>query len=301
MRLSVILSDLIVFIPSCILFVTLLLKDHSRELQIQVPIIQYLFMQILLSLLLSPSLLLIDHAHFQYNSVCLGFVILAITAIQLDWDCLGSFFFVMAIGYKQIALYYSLVFFIWLLRKCIQQRVSSSPISHIQSFIHLIKIGITVIVSFSLLFLPFCIHLPSNLTPLQSLQAVITRMFPWNRWLFEDKVASFWCTLNNVVKLNTYFSFNQMKQFCLIGTIISIIPSLYMLTRRANLECVLYCLFECSIGFFLFSYHGTFPYRFQMQFMKRRFSFLSSHCYFLSIMIRIVQSSLSLNLLLPSQ
>ena len=264
MRLSVILSDLIVFIPSCILFVTLLLKNHSRESQIQVHIIQDLFMYILLSLLLSPSLLLIDHAHFQYNSVCLGFVILAITAVQLDWDCLGSFFFVMAIGYKQIALYYSLVFFIWLLRKCIQQHVSSFSISHIQSFIHLIKIGVTVIVSFSLLFLPFCIYLPSNLTPLQSLQAVITRMFPWNRWLFEDKVASFWCTLNNVVKLNSHFSFNQMKNLCLIGTIISIIPSLYMLTKHADLECVLYCLFECSIGFFLFSYHGRFLYCFQI-------------------------------------
>lgn len=202
----------------------------------------------------------------------------------------------MAIGYKQIALYYSLVFFIWLLRKCILKRVILNPLSHIQSILHLIKIGITVTVSFFLLFLPFCIHLPSNLSPLQSLQAVITRMFPWNRWLFEDKVASFWCTLNNVVKLNTYFSFNQMKQLCLIGTLLSILPSLYLLTKCADLECVLYCLFECSIGFFLFSYHGTCLFWFQSKFMKRQFSFLSSRYYSLTTKrIRIVLSRHSLS------
>ena len=163
----------------------------------------------------------------------------------------------MAIGYKQIALYYSLVFFVWLLRKCIKQRVCSFHNSYLQSLFHLIEIGVTVIVSFSLLFLPFCIHLPPDLTSLQSLKAVISRMFPWDRWLFEDKVASFWCTFNNVFKLNNHFSFDQMKQLCLIGTVISIVPSLYMLSRYSDLECVLYCLFECSMGFFLFSYHGT--------------------------------------------
>ena len=105
-------------------------------------------------MLFMPPLVLIDHAHFQYNAVCLGFVLLAITCVSLGWDCVGSFFFVMAIGYKQIALYYSLVFFVWLLRKCF-----------VKGPLHLLRIGTTVVLSFALLFFPFLLHLPEDLTP----------------------------------------------------------------------------------------------------------------------------------------
>lgn len=59
---------------------------------------------------------------------------MAIVAIDADFDCLGSFLFVMAIGYKQIALYYSLAFFVYLLMKCVRRRVLLPPSIHFRVF-----------------------------------------------------------------------------------------------------------------------------------------------------------------------
>lgn len=50
--------------------------------------------------LLSPSLVLVDHGHFQYNCVCLGLAVAAAAAVAsgkrrggdwlvLPWDCHG--------------------------------------------------------------------------------------------------------------------------------------------------------------------------------------------------------------------
>lgn len=203
-------------------------------------------------LLLNPPLLLIDHAHFQYNSVCLGLTLLAITCIQMDWDCLGSVFFVFAIGYKQIALYYSLVFFIWLLKKCYMKHVCLIVYRYAQSLTHLFHIGLTVLLTFILLFLPFLLT-PS---PIDSVIHVIHRMFPWARGLFEDKVASFWCTLNNVVKINRLFSQSQLKVLCLIFTLLFMVIPLFLVWKDCRLESVLMSLFLCSLSFFLFSYQG---------------------------------------------
>lgn len=228
--------DILVYLPSCLLITYYPLKSQKLDAT---------FVSFLL-IVLSPALLLIDHGHFQYNSVCLGLVLLSLFCIERNYDYIGSFFFVMAIGYKQIALYYSLVFFVWLLRKCYDQK----------SVCHLLVIGITVLASFSLLFLPFCIHLPDDLSPLASLRAVIQRMFPWDRWVFEDKVASMWCTLNNFIKLNRLFTSEQMKLMCLIATICGCLPSLYLLWRKPSPTRVYASLFSCSMSFFLFSYHG---------------------------------------------
>jgi len=35
----------------------------------------------------------------------------------------------------------------------------------------------------------------------EGIQSVVTRIFPLRRGLFEDKVASFWCVLNNFYKV----------------------------------------------------------------------------------------------------
>ncbi|KAK8818248.1 dolichyl pyrophosphate Man9GlcNAc2 alpha-1,3-glucosyltransferase [Blastocystis sp. ATCC 50177/Nand II] len=233
MRCSVLIADCLVYIPACVFFLRTCLRGFSYEKQ----------RRCFLLMLFMPPLVLIDHAHFQYNAVCLGFVLLAITCVSLDWDCVGSFFFVMAIGYKQIALYYSLVFFVWLLRKCF-----------VKGPLHLVRIGTTVVLSFALLFFPFLLHLPEDLTPVESLLHVVHRMFPWDRWLFEDKVASFWCTVNNVIKLNRLFSAERLKLLCTLLTLAACLPSLLLLWRKPSLPSALFSLFSCALSFFLFSY-----------------------------------------------
>lgn len=109
-----------------------------------------------------------------------------------------------------------------------------------------------MIASFFLLFSPFLL----SSTPAQSTLQVIHRMFPWARGLFEDKVASFWCTINNVVKINTFFTSNQLKVLCLVFTLLALTTSLVLLWKTPTLESVCLALFINSLSFFLFSYHG---------------------------------------------
>ena len=42
--------------------------------------------------------------------------------------------------------------------------------------------------------------------PLAQLAQIAHRLFPFARGLFEDKVASFWCTLHSIVKLKNILS-----------------------------------------------------------------------------------------------
>lgn len=60
-------------------------------------------------------------------------------------------------------------------------------------FVHL---GATTVGSFALLFLPF---LPPFASP-RAILDPITRIFPFSRGLFEDKVANFWCFSNVALK-----------------------------------------------------------------------------------------------------
>ena len=81
-------------------------------------------------------------------------------------------------------------------------------------------------------------------------------MFPWDRGLFEDKVASFWCTTNTLIKWSQRFSRGQLKTACLVTTLLAISPSLGMLAMHPSVKCFGYTLFSCAISFFLFSYQG---------------------------------------------
>lgn len=67
------------------------------------------------------------------------------------------------------------------------------------SFGLLVKLGLAVIISFAILFLPW-------IGSLDQMQQVIHRIFPVARGLYEDKVANIWCALNVVVKLRNLMS-----------------------------------------------------------------------------------------------
>ena len=88
-----------------------------------------------MTLLFQPALLLIDFGHFQYNSVMLGecyqfvsvlfanlrigFTILSLNCFAVGRDVIGAFFFVLSLGFKQMALYYAPAIGSYLLAKCI--------------------------------------------------------------------------------------------------------------------------------------------------------------------------------------
>jgi len=177
MRMSVVISDVLTYIPGVILFLS-----SSRNHQ---PVTR----AALLFVLMQPALLLIDHAHFQYNGVCLGLVALAAALLEGGFlgELLGSALFVLALNFKHMALYYAPAFFVVLLSR--HTRLSAP----VQSLMRIALIGITVIATFVLLWLPFLLQEDRGLQ-------VVHRLFPLARGIFEDKVANAWCVLGPVFR-----------------------------------------------------------------------------------------------------
>ena len=111
MRATVLVFDALIYIPALVHFVTSspLLRHRSNRARHVA----------LLTLLLQPSLLLVDNGHFQYNSVMLGLMLQALNFFGQGRDSLGAVCFVACLGFKQMALYYSPVVFAYLLGKCL--------------------------------------------------------------------------------------------------------------------------------------------------------------------------------------
>ena len=240
MRLSVIMMDILVFIPSILLLVIKKTSPSSSLLSSR-----YLS----LLCLCCPAIILIDHGHFQYNGTALGLSLLGAVFILSDKDVLGSIFFCLALNFKQMTLYYAPVFFFCLLRKCFIKSSSSS------SLIHLIKLGITVIISFTVLWSPFCIYDDSSSSCLSSLLQVLHRQFPFSRGIFEDKVANLWYCGSIVIDFRQYLSIEVMVKMSLVLTLLLLTPiCINLLMAPLCPTRMLLALMNSALAFFLASF-----------------------------------------------
>jgi alpha-1,3-glucosyltransferase len=275
MRWTVIITDLLIYFPAIIYCASYLHGWKSRK----VPALEYL---ITLGLLLNmPSLLLIDHGHFQYNSVCIGFALLGAYYIQINWDILGSFFFCCSLNFKQMSLYYSPIFFCILLRKCFNQPTWKQCI---QKFI---MIGGTVILTFACLWFPFCVFHTSPTNPffqffstsqtttttaflhdktlsgetcLSSLLHVLQRQFPFGRGIFEDKVGNLWYAMSVIIDYRTFLPVHLQIYASLSLTLLLLSPVIvYTLMKPIkSLEEFCISLKIAALSFFLASFQVRF-------------------------------------------
>lgn len=193
--------------------------------------------------LLYPGLILIDHGHFQYNCISLGLAVFAITLLTNSCHILGSVLFCFALNYKQMELYHALPFFLYLLSQCIPKPGQTS----FTGFYKLLKLGITVIFTFAIIWLPFLFDINDTVQ-------VLNRLFPVSRGLFEDKVSNFWCSLNVIYKFKSTFNNDEMLRLCTIMTLIGLIPSGADLFLRPNIKKFNLALINSSLSFFLFSF-----------------------------------------------
>uniref|UniRef100_A0A3P9IZZ7 Alpha-1,3-glucosyltransferase n=1 Tax=Oryzias latipes TaxID=8090 RepID=A0A3P9IZZ7_ORYLA len=230
MRTTVLVADLLLFIPAVVLY-CLYLTDGSSKKKVSV----------LLCILLYPGIILIDYGHFQYNGVSLGLALWGILGLGLGWDALGSIAFSLALNYKQMELYHALPFFCYLLGKCFKAGLMG------HGFFLLVRIAAAVVVTFVLCWLPFL----SN--PVQALQ-VVRRIFPVARGLFEDKVANTWCSLNVLIKIRMLMSSDAQLYLSLVFTLLAVLPSSIRLLTRPTFWHFKLALVNSSLGFFLFSY-----------------------------------------------
>ncbi|KAK3556771.1 hypothetical protein QTP70_016685 [Hemibagrus guttatus] len=221
MRATVLFSDILIYIPAVLLY-CFYLSEGSYKKKAATS----------LCILLYPGLILIDFGHFQYP-LKLG--------LGLGRDLLGSVAFTLALNYKQMELYHSLPFFCYLLGRCIKQGLLG------KGLLLLVKISLTVLVTFALCWLPF-------LSDPQQILQVLHRLFPVNRGLFEDKVANTWCSLNVLIKIKTLLSRDTQLLLSFAMTLLFILPSSIKLLTKPTLWQFKLALVNSSLAFFLFSF-----------------------------------------------
>ncbi|KAI9259412.1 glycosyl transferase [Phascolomyces articulosus] len=229
MRATVVVSEALVYIPAVWCFCRIVYPQQQRK---------YL---VLLLILMQPTLILIDHGHFQFNSVMLGFALWAINGYLTKHYLLGSVCFCLALGFKQMALYYSPAVFSFLIGTCI-----SMPKKQ-QGLLLFCQLGVTVITAFGLLLSPW-------LASVDDLLQILHRVFPVARGLYEDKVANIWCALNVIVKLRNVLSLESTVRLSLCATLAAILPINIHLGMSPTRSRFGYALVNTSLAFFLLSF-----------------------------------------------
>ncbi|XP_023574100.1 dolichyl pyrophosphate Man9GlcNAc2 alpha-1,3-glucosyltransferase isoform X1 [Octodon degus] len=235
MRATVFLADLVIYIPAVVLYCCCLKETSTKKKCVSSQAASAL------CILLYPGLILIDHGHFQYNAVSLGFALWGVLGVSSDRDLLGSLAFCLALNYKQMELYHSLPFFCFLLGKCFQKGLKGKGLGL------LVKLACTVAASFTVCWLPFSTERE------QALQ-VLRRLFPVDRGLFEDKVANVWCSLSVFVKMKDLLPRDTqiLVSFCV--TFLSLLPVCTKLTLHPSPQGFRFALVACALSFFLFSF-----------------------------------------------
>jgi alpha-1,3-glucosyltransferase len=121
--------------------------------------------------------------------------------------------------------------------------------------IHLIKLGITVIISFTVLWSPFCIYDDSSSSCLSSLLQVLHRQFPFSRGIFEDKVANLWYCGSIVIDFRQYLSIEVMVKMSLVLTLLLLTPiCINLLMAPLCPTRMLLALMNSALAFFLASF-----------------------------------------------
>ncbi|KAI1399633.1 glycosyltransferase family 57 protein [Hypoxylon fuscum] len=270
MRATVIVSEYLIYVPAAVTFV----RRYSRMSGVA----QWTASVALVAILMQPATILIDHVHFQYNTVMLGFVLASMSSMVAGRNMWAAVFFVAALGFKQMALYYAPAVFAFLLGSCTFPRINIA---------RFVGTAAVTLASFAVLVLPIVLgalhdasrgidsrpDLDGPRPPLpifaflsdyldteafyypvvEQMVQMVHRVFPFARGLFEDKVANFWCAANVVIKLRQYPT-EFLQRVSLLATLASIAPPCLFIFLQPRRELLPYAFSATAWGFFLFSY-----------------------------------------------
>ncbi|PIA19633.1 ALG6, ALG8 glycosyltransferase [Coemansia reversa NRRL 1564] len=241
MRASVVVLEFVTLVPAVVLLFRLKNMQMSwaaRQASI-------------FSVLMQPCLLLVDHGHFQYNAVMLGFFVWTVYFAAREQHVLMAISFCCSFMFKQMGLYFAPAVFFFLFAQCFRLRSGGLLFA---------KLGVAVLGSVGIMLLPW-------LRSLDQLQQILLRVFPVARGLYEDKVANVWCGVNVVIKLRSLFDTQALVRLSTIATAIAFLPSclhmFFMLWRQNSrynnttasaITLLRYCLLNTSLAFFLFSF-----------------------------------------------
>lgn len=243
MRLTVLVADLLIYLPAIVYFM-INLRSWSRSQLDESNLFRFTRRDVaVLTALIYPGLILIDHGHFQYNCVSLGFFVAAVAAIAQDSFVIGSILFVLALNYKQMELYHALPFFFYILGRHTPGKTRSWP----RCIRTLICVSLAVLLTFGVIWMPF-------FRSRDLFFSAVLRLFPFSRGVFEDKVANVWCAVNVVYKLRQIFTNVQLAKICLITTTCAVLPSCVSLYLSPTRSAFVLSLINSALAFFLFSF-----------------------------------------------
>ena len=197
MRLTALLSDLLFMFPAAAAAVNALYPRESPGSRLWA----------LAVILLNPGFVLIDHGHFQYNCISLGLTLAATALICRGRRLLGSACYVLALNHKHMSLYHSLAFFAHLLGWALHR---PRPGAKIEAFLSL---AATVGLTFALVWWPFFRHSK------ELALAVLARLAPVSRGVFEHYVANFWCVTHVAIKWKRMLNQPAMVKVCAATTV----------------------------------------------------------------------------------
>lgn len=231
MRATVLLSDVLIMFPACMLALSALgsgARTSRRH-------------WCLALILFHPAFVLVDHGHFQYNCISLGLTAAGFAAICKGRPFVGSFLFVLAINHKHMSMYHAPAFFAHLLGWCLRGDTA------MRAFGRFASLGAVVLLTFAGVWIPFLVHPQSAL-------AVLLRLVPVRRGVFEDYVANFWCVSHVFIKWKRLFEPHDLVRMCSIATLACCVPSMLHQITRPSKRGFLMSMINTSLAFYLFGY-----------------------------------------------
>lgn len=151
---------------------------------------------------------------------------------------MASVLYCLALNHKQMSAYFAPSFFSHLLGKCLRRKYPILEVS---------KLGLLVLGTFAAVWWPY-------LYSTQSILEVLSRLAPFERGIFEDYVANFWCASSILIKWKRLFTTESLKLLSLTATVITCLPSMVQQIKSPSKRGFLYALLNSSFSFYLFSF-----------------------------------------------
>ncbi|KAK6798147.1 hypothetical protein RDI58_005849 [Solanum bulbocastanum] len=83
---------------------------------------------------------------------------------------------------------------------------------------------------------------------------VLSRLAPFERGIYEDYVANFWCTTSVIVKWKRLFSTQALRILSLVSTVSTCLPSTLLLILAPSRRNFLFGLLSSALSFYIFSF-----------------------------------------------
>jgi alpha-1,3-glucosyltransferase len=261
LRATVLILDIIVYFTSIYALTSKLYPYNNNSNSNNT---QYYYQTLTLALL-QPAIVLIDHGHFQYNTVALGLALWSFYYLAQESNnnnnkhssyIAASIFFCLSLNFKQISLYYAPIVFAFLLGRCFQRK----------NVLLFLQLATTVLLTFTLLWAPFYYFTTATTTnnKAQYLLHIIHRIFPFHRGLYENKVANLWCALStkpfSIRKriplkvqpiLSTFVTLSMILPPCVLLFMVGKNNTKQQQTTKLLITCILWGSTACALAFFL--------------------------------------------------